>query len=82
MPSIPDVGILHCGELPHHKMGIKVGPGIVGVRNHHLCVPVKYIQKCGGWDPLQQTLTKTSSRATTDPMTRSDGPNSLHVKIV
>ena len=24
MPHIPDVGILHCGELPHHKMGIKV----------------------------------------------------------
>ena len=50
MPSIPDVGILHCGELPHHKMGIKVGPEIVGVRNYILCVVVKYIQKCGGWD--------------------------------
>ena len=25
MPHIPDVGILHCGELPHHRMGIKVG---------------------------------------------------------
>ena len=24
MPHIPDVGILHCGELPHHRMGIKV----------------------------------------------------------
>ena len=24
MPDIPDVGILHCGVLPHHKMGIKV----------------------------------------------------------
>ena len=23
MPEVPDVGILHCGELPHHKMGIK-----------------------------------------------------------
>jgi hypothetical protein len=24
MPEVPDVAILHCGELPHHKMGIRV----------------------------------------------------------
>ena len=24
MPEIPDVSILHCGKLVHHKMGIKV----------------------------------------------------------
>ena len=24
MPEIPDVAILHCGEMLHHKMGIKV----------------------------------------------------------
>ena len=26
MPEVPDVRILHCGEQPHHKMGIKVAP--------------------------------------------------------
>ena len=29
MPHIPDVGILHCGELPHHRMGIKVKVGLI-----------------------------------------------------
>ena len=24
MPEVPDVRILHCGEMLHHKMGIKV----------------------------------------------------------
>ena len=24
MPEVPDVRILQCGQLPHHKMGIKV----------------------------------------------------------
>ena len=24
MPEVPDVSILHCGKLAHHKMGIKV----------------------------------------------------------
>ena len=24
MPEIPDVAILHCGAMPHMKMGIKV----------------------------------------------------------
>ena len=24
MPEVPDVAILHCGILPHMKMGIKV----------------------------------------------------------
>ena len=32
MPNIPDVGILHCGELPHHKMGIKV----IKIKNYFL----------------------------------------------
>ena len=24
MPDVPDVRILQCGQLPHHRMGIKV----------------------------------------------------------
>jgi hypothetical protein len=28
MPEVPDVAILHCGELPHHKMGIRVRKAI------------------------------------------------------
>jgi hypothetical protein len=28
MPEVPDVAILHCGELPHHKMGIRVREAI------------------------------------------------------
>ena len=24
MPEVPDVAILHCGIMPHMKMGIKV----------------------------------------------------------
>ena len=24
MPEVPDVEILHCGQMLHHKMGIKV----------------------------------------------------------
>jgi hypothetical protein len=29
MPEVPDVAILHCGELPHHKMGIRVREAIL-----------------------------------------------------
>ena len=25
MPEVPDVAILHCGMMPHMKMGINVG---------------------------------------------------------
>ena len=33
---MPDVGILHCGELPHHKMGIKVIQVVIWLFYHIL----------------------------------------------